>query len=98
MQNIYFCGAHKDIKVAHPSLFNYSSNLAQAEDNYQAASDGIYLSPEELQALEYSNTNFKGGWSSNAFTFGMILVSLLTLQPLDSLYNYQTCELYTEEL
>jgi hypothetical protein len=47
MDHIYFCGEGKDIKVAHPKLFNYTSNLAIIEASpHSAATRHIYLSPE----------------------------------------------------
>ena len=44
MDYIYFCG--KDIKIAHPRLFNYTSNYMVAFHDYNApASKNIYVSP-----------------------------------------------------
>ena len=51
MDHIYFC--HDYIKVAHPTLFGYPSNLELiAEDENSPTKKSIFLSPEELRALE----------------------------------------------
>jgi hypothetical protein len=51
-----------------------------------------------LSALERYDHSFIGGESSNAFTFGMIVLSLMSMKHLDYLYSYQTCEVLWEEL
>ena len=59
MDHIYFCGASKDIKVAHPSIFSYRSNIEQVyEDEKYAINNHIYLSPEELAALECGDSKY----------------------------------------
>lgn len=94
MKHIYFCGAGKEIKIAHPNLFNHTSNLSIIEDNYNAAAlEHIYLSPEELSAYERNDLKFTSGWISNAFCFGMVLLSLMAMKHLDYVYNYQSCEI-----
>jgi hypothetical protein len=99
MDHIYFCGEGKDIKVAPPKLFNHPPNIFLVDQNYNAAIlHHIYLSPEELGALERNEPFFDGGETSNAFSFGMIVLSLMARRHLDSVYSYQSCELKWEEL
>ena len=50
MTYIYFCQYGKEIKVAHPKMFNYRTNLETISKNSHER--GIYLSPEELALLE----------------------------------------------
>jgi hypothetical protein len=64
------------------------------EDNYHAAAiKHIYLSPEELSAFERNDQRFRGGWISNSFSFGMVMLSLMAMKHLDYVYNYQSCEI-----
>jgi hypothetical protein len=50
MKHIYFCNEGEELKLAHPKLFNYRSNIEEIYEDYTKKS--IYLSPEEVKALE----------------------------------------------
>lgn len=91
MKHIYFCDDGAEIRLAHPRLFNYRSNLEVLYEDY--SSRNIYLSPEEVYALEIADHGYECGWASNAFSFGMIVLSLMTMKHLNDLYNYQSCEI-----
>lgn len=44
MAYVYFCKVGKEIKVAHPKMFNYITNLETVHKDKNIK--GIYLSPE----------------------------------------------------
>jgi len=96
MKYIYMCGRGKEIKLAHPKLFNYRANLDVLVEDY--STKNIYLSPEEMEYLERNDCAFDGGWSSNAFTFGMIILSMMTMNHLNDLYNYRACEINFDKM
>jgi hypothetical protein len=91
MKYIYMCGRGKEIKLAHPKLFNYRPNLDLLIEDYSVKN--IYLSPEEIDCLERNDSNYEGGWFSNAFAFGMTILSLMTMSHLNEIYNYRACEI-----
>ena len=95
MSHIYFS---KDgiVKVAHPQLFNYQTNLALLCENDE--SEGLYLSPEEMKCLERGDKDAILGWKSNSFVFGMVLISLMRLRPLKHIYDYSSCEINKKRL
>ena len=80
MSYIYFS---KDgfVKLAHPDLFNYRSNLANICENDEEK--GVYLSPEEMKCLERGDKDAHNGWKSNIFVLGMVFLSLMAREHLD---------------
>lgn len=91
MKHIYFCDDGAEIKLAHPKLFNYKSNLQILSEDYSIKN--IYLSPQEIYALEISDYHYECGWASNSFSFGMNILSLMTMKHLNDVYNYKSCEI-----
>lgn len=75
MSYIYFT-RKGTVKVAHPNLFRYKTNLEQICEYDE--SKGIYLSPEEMYCLEKGQKGAILGWKSNYFVFGMVILSLMS--------------------
>ena len=46
-----------------------------------------------MAALEIVDSSFECGWASNAFSFGMTVLSLMTMRRLNDIYNYKSCEI-----
>ena len=90
MSHIYFTRDGM-VKVAHPHLFRYRSNLeimCESDDER-----GIYLSPEEMTCLERGDKDAILGWKSNAYSFGMIFLSMMRMKENNDIYDFSTCEI-----
>lgn len=95
MKYIYF-NKNGLVKIAHPKLFKYRTNLAILCENDEEK--GLYLSPEEIVCLERGDKDAILGWKSNCYAFGMIVLSLMNLQYIDEVYDYSACYIDTKRI
>lgn len=75
------------VKLAHPKLFNYRSNLAELCNDYSLK--GIYLAPEELESLERADDTATHGLLANSFTVGVVMLALIMMKHQNDLYDYR---------
>jgi hypothetical protein len=75
------------MKVGYRDLFHYESNYDCARN--RRAERHIFLAPEEMEDLGHglafpSNPE----WKSNVFSFGMVMLSMMSASYLDTAYDY----------
>lgn len=86
MDNIYISKIHQ-MKVGYKELFNYVSNYDLVRTGN--ITPGVYLSPEELACLGRRELIPScSEWKSSAFSFGMVMLSLMCFHHLEDIYDY----------
>lgn len=78
------------MKVGYRDLFQYESNYDCIRNN--RGERHIYLAPEEVEDLGHG-MSFPSNpeWKSNVFSFGMIILSMMSASWLDTAYDYGNC-------
>ncbi len=97
MKNVYLVNRGKQIKLAHPAIFNYKPNLEEVYHN--KIEKGTYLSPEEMQAFYRGEEQLDNShYDSNVYRLGIIILALMNMRHMNHLFDYNSCQINEKAL
>jgi|JI6StandDraft_1071083.scaffolds.fasta_scaffold16546_7 hypothetical protein len=78
------------MKVGYRDLFHYESNYDCVRN--KRSERHVYLAPEEVEDLGHGMSYPSNPeWKSNVFSFGMVMLSMMSASYMDTAYDYHNC-------